>query len=173
MGKFRGKKKLGLRLALYRKPNVFRRSGVLHHTDSTLTSPFKSPCFKKIRPDSQTKHTPSPRPFNISSIKRSRPTSNSQTPRSSVKRKKISFKPVVDICPRTFSRRRLLYSTPKEMKTSNDLYIPLQRGKFSQNLNYGKDNCVSFIENHIIPKIAKKILTSWGETSISRIEKPY
>ena len=57
MGKFRGKRKLGLHLALNRKPHVYRRSGVLHHTDSTLTSPFKSPCFKKIRPDSQTKHT--------------------------------------------------------------------------------------------------------------------
>ena len=52
MGKFRGKRKLGLRLALNRKPHVYRKSGVLHHTDSTLTSPFKSPCFKKIRPDS-------------------------------------------------------------------------------------------------------------------------
>ena len=57
MGKFRVKRKLGLRLALNRKPHVYRRSGELHHTDSTLTSPFKSPCFKKIRPCRLSNHT--------------------------------------------------------------------------------------------------------------------
>ena len=112
MGLYKGKRKRGLRLSIGRKPHIYRRQ-LLRHSGSTSCSPFKSPSSKRLRQDK----TSQPLSSRISSIKRV--TSNPQTPRSTIKRKKIYFSPNLNRSPATCSRRKLLYSTPKDVNFSD------------------------------------------------------
>ena len=112
MGLYKGKRKRGLRLSIGPKPHIYRRQ-LLRHSGSTSCSPFKSPSSKRLRQDK----TSQPLSSRISSIKRV--TSNPQTPRSTIKRKKIYFSPNLNRSPATCSRRKLLYSTPKDVNFSD------------------------------------------------------